>query len=110
MNLLEAIQNCGDKKYRCFVCGGDGKETCTNPDHGFISALSFHDIGRLGCPVCGHHLHHKVKNGGDCDCCNGTGKLSHSEFLEQSEKYGFDDYPECFEIVPPETVMAERAR
>lgn len=28
-------------------------DICNNPDHGFIDALSFHDIGRLGCPGCG---------------------------------------------------------
>ena len=28
-------------------------EICNNPDHGFIDALGFHDIGRLGCPGCG---------------------------------------------------------
>ena len=33
----------------------EGVEYCDNPDHGFIDALSFHDIGRLGCPVCGHN-------------------------------------------------------
>jgi hypothetical protein len=56
----------------CGVCGGDGKETCSNPDHGFISAMPG-DTGRLGCPVCGHDPNHKVKNGGQCDECNGTG-------------------------------------
>lgn len=108
MNLLEAIQGAGEKEYTCFVCGGDGKETCTNPDHGFISTLSFHDIWPLGCPVCGHDPDHKVKGGGDCDCCNGTGKLSLNDFQKRSEEYGFDDYPECYEIVTPEQVLRER--
>ena len=51
----------------CPECGGDGKETCTNPDHGLISALSWHDIGRIGCPCCGHDPGHKVPNGGKCE-------------------------------------------
>lgn len=76
----------------CFVCGGDGKETCTNPDHGFIEMLSFHDVGRLGCPVCGHHPHHKVKNGGNCECCNGVGKLNYEIAMKMSDEYGYDDY------------------
>ena len=80
-----------EKQCVCFVCGGDGKETCTNPDHGFISMLSFHDVGRVGCPVCGHDPNHKVKNGGSCECCNGLGKLTESQFEEQSYEYGFDD-------------------
>lgn len=58
----------------CETCGGDGKETCTNPDHGFIDALSFTDIGRIGCPACGTDPRHKVKGGGKCEDCNGTGK------------------------------------
>lgn len=45
----------------CPGCGGDGKETCTNPDHGLISALSWHDIGRIGCPCCGKS-YNGVKN------------------------------------------------
>lgn len=63
----------------CPKCGGDGKETCTNPDHGFIdgvlSAIVGLDEGRLGCPVCGHDPNRKVPNGEDCDMCNGTGKI-----------------------------------
>jgi len=64
--------------YVCPDCGGDGKETCHNPDHGFISAMSFHDIGRLGCPCCGHDLKGKVPNGGACDTCKGRGYVNHS--------------------------------
>ncbi len=60
----------------CPDCRGDGKDTCHNPDHGLIGALSFHDIGRIGCPVCGHDEDHKVYNGGDCVTCNGTGKAT----------------------------------
>ncbi len=65
------------KKYICLDCGGDGKETCHNPDHGFISALSFHDIGRVGCPCCGHDPDHKIKNGGECDTCDGKGHTTY---------------------------------
>lgn len=57
----------------CETCGGDGKETCTNPDHSFIAMQSFNDIGRVGCPCCGHDPDHKVINGGICEDCNGTG-------------------------------------
>ncbi len=60
----------------CPLCGGDGKETCDNPDHGLIDALSFHDVGRIGCPVCGHDERHKVKNGGSCELCGGAGKVT----------------------------------
>ena len=59
-------------KIECYACGGDGKETCDNPDHGFIEFVGG-EIGRLGCPVCGHDPDHKVPNGGPCDICNGTG-------------------------------------
>lgn len=79
-----------DSYYTCFVCGGDGRETCTNPDHGFISALSFHDIGRIGCPVCGHDPQHKIKNGGECECCKGSGKLDSFEFSHEANEYAYD--------------------
>jgi hypothetical protein len=72
-----------DPQFTCPECGGDGKETCHNPDHGFINMLAFHDIGRLGCPVCGHDKAHKVKNGGDCETCEGSGQVS----LEKAEQF-----------------------
>lgn len=77
----------------CPLCGGDGKETCSNPDHGFINALSFHDIGRLGCPVCGHDENHKVKNGGDCDVCGGSGNINCNQLDSFLKEYNYDDSP-----------------
>ena len=62
----------------CPACGGDGKETCNNPDHGFIESMPGNrgwDLGRLGCPICGHDENHKVPHGGKCENCNGTGKV-----------------------------------
>lgn len=67
----------------CEDCGGDGKDTCNNPDHGFIEAMPG-EIGRLGCPVCGHDEDYKVPNGGDCEICNGTG-IEWQEAKEPSE-------------------------
>jgi hypothetical protein len=69
----------------CPICGGDGKETCTNPDHGLLHALSFHDVGRIGCPVCGHHPRNKVPNGGPCEACDGNGKVTLAKY-DQIEK------------------------
>lgn len=63
----------------CCECLGDGKETCHNPDHGFLEAFSSHDIGRIGCPCCGHDEKHKVKNGGACGLCGGTGKTTEND-------------------------------
>ena len=64
----------------CKSCCGDGVERCDNPDHGFIGAMSFHDIGRIGCPCCGHNPDYKMKSWKDgkwewnkCPECNGTG-------------------------------------
>lgn len=84
--------------YNCLACGGDGKETCNNPDHGFISAMGgapknnhgsrAHDVGRLGCPVCGHDPDFKVyrfnfitgkREQPSCDECHGAGKMSYEE-------------------------------
>jgi hypothetical protein len=69
-----------DRVETCEDCGGDGRETCNNPDHGFIISMGG-EIGRLGCPVCGHDPDFKVPNGGGCDTCNGTGHI----ILEQEE-------------------------
>lgn len=74
----------------CPECCGDGKETCTNPDHGFIQALCFHDIGRIGCPCCGHNEFHKVKSGGECEICNGTGEVTDSEFSQYCTESDID--------------------
>jgi hypothetical protein len=79
----------------CPECGGDGKETCTNPDHGFISALGWHDIGRIGCPCCGHDPDHKVYNGGKCEVCDGNGKVTMKEAEDYIAQYDYD-----IEIVP----------
>lgn len=70
----------------CPDCLGDGMDTCHNPDHGFISMLSFHDVGRLGCPVCGNNEKHKVKSGGPCESRNGAGMLP----LDQAQKFCAD--------------------
>lgn len=77
-----------NNNYECPMCGGDGKETCSNPDHGFLRVMSFHDVGRIGCPVCGHDENYKVSGGGDCDVCDGreivTGKIC-KEFCEDAD-------------------------
>lgn len=67
--------------FTCPCCFGDGKETCDNPDHGFITACGG-EIGRLGCPVCGHDEKHKVPGGGSCEICNGKGKVTYPVALE----------------------------
>ena len=77
----------------CPECGGDGKETCTNPDHGLISSLSFHDIGRIGCPCCGHDEDHKVANGGECEVCEGKGKVIMKEAEDCVTQYDYEIVP-----------------
>ncbi len=70
----------------CPLCRGDGKETCDNPDHGFISRIGG-EIGRLGCPGCGHDPNHKVPNGGSCELCFGGNGLVD---LKIAERYAQD--------------------
>lgn len=77
-------------KVTCPDCCGDGKETCNNPDHGFIKALSFHDIGRIGCPCCGNDPHRKVPNGGTCETCDGSGTVDESDAKGFCEDFGYD--------------------
>lgn len=79
------------EKYKCPDCGGDGIETCHNPDHGFISALDFHEVGRLGCPVCGHHPKHKVAGGaGKCESCNGLGVVDKETAIKIMDGFEMD--------------------
>lgn len=74
----------------CPDCGGDGKETCHNPDHGFISMMSFHDIGRLGCPCCGHDEHHKVPKGGPCETCGGAEQVTEQVARDFCKDFDYD--------------------
>lgn len=78
---------------KCPDCNGDGKETCHNPDHGFIGVLSSHDIGRIGCPCCGHDEHHKIPNGAQCETCEGRGRVVRKKAVEfcRSMAYDFED-------------------
>lgn len=76
-------------KYKCPACGGDGIETCYNPDHGFITAVGG-EIGRLGCPCCGHDENHKMN--GACPECSGGGVVSSEEWNKIAVEYGID-YP-----------------
>ena len=63
---------CAIEQKTCEICGGDGIARCNNPDHGLISEWPG-EIGRLGCPVCGHDPEHRVK-GEKCEHCGGSGK------------------------------------
>jgi RecJ-like exonuclease len=74
----------------CPECGGDGVETCTNPDHGFIEGVGG-ELSRLGCPVCGHDPDFKVQ-GSTCPACKGTGKVSKLEQDEIREAF-FKSFP-----------------
>ena len=66
----------------CSACGGDGIETCNNPDHGFLEDFLEHGHG---CPVCGHDPDHKVRGNPPCPECNGTGRLSPTQEGESDE-------------------------
>lgn len=73
------------KIVKCPDCFGDGKETCHNPDHGFLSAMSsVIGANESACPCCGHSEDHKVIEyigGGKyeypkCETCKGVGLVS----------------------------------
>lgn len=78
--------------FTCPDCFGDGKETCHNPDHGFIDAIGG-ETGRLGCPVCGHDPKHKVRGGADCDTCSGSASVTFeaAECFCEGCDYDFED-------------------
>ena len=59
----------------CPECNGTGNEICDNPDHGFIAGIGG-EIGRLGCPCCGHDDEHRIP-GTKCGLCNGSGRITY---------------------------------
>jgi hypothetical protein len=82
---------CPIKEVVCPACGGDGKETCDNPDHGFIEAMPG-ETGRLGCPVCGHDPNHKVNKGRNtCPLCGGLGHVIYEVADEYGRETGYDE-------------------
>jgi len=74
----------------CPDCLGDGKETCHNPDHMFIAAMTWNEIGRLGCQVCGSDPKHKVPRGGKCDTCAGLGRVHEDDARSFCADMGYD--------------------
>ena len=72
-------------EYICPNCNGDGKETCHNPDHGFINFVGG-ELARLGCPCCGHDEDHKT--GGEyCETCFKIDKSDGLVSLKESEEF-----------------------
>lgn len=92
-----------EAKYKCPVCNGDGKETCTNPDHGFYNMISFnYDAcnGGKGCPVCGWDEKHKVPGDRPCEACDGLGVLSEMQIDKVMDEYQIDEYKDVLLIEP----------
>ena len=79
--------------YLCPLCSGDGKETCSNPDHGFLSMISFRGANESACPCCGHDENHKIQNGGICEVCKGCGMITKLEFDQFCVDYNYDEDP-----------------
>ncbi len=86
----------------CPDCGGDGKETCNNPDHGFLSAVirTVKGVNESACPCCGHDEDHKIyfyKDGKrqqrKCETCKGFGNIKMSEFESFCDSTGYDNQP-----------------
>jgi len=98
------------KKYKCLSCGGDGKETCNNPDHGFLSMMSGSGLlnaNESACPCCGHSQDHKIrkwdqKAGGyfspPCYECCGTGLMTEAQATQYADEYGIECSIEEFVI------------
>jgi len=77
----------------CPACGGDGKETCSNPDHGFLTGIVniAYSANESACPCCGHDQNHKVKNGGNCELCNGLGNISEENANKWANEVGYGE-------------------
>lgn len=73
-----------EKLVKCPDCFGDGKETCHNPDHGFLRGISgVVGANESACPGCGHSEDHKpvtYKDGKyyhkSCEMCEGSGRVT----------------------------------
>lgn len=90
-------------RIKCPQCGGDGKETCNNPDHGLIDAIGG-ETGRLGCPGCGHDPNHKTaagRKGAPCFICDGSGCITDAQFEEYCGDVSYDEEAEYVAIPAP---------
>ena len=60
----------------CPDCNGTGRQRCYNPDHELLDIFSDIkcDIGRIGCPACGHDPDHLTRD--PCEKCGGTGRIN----------------------------------
>lgn len=100
----------GEINYKCPACGGDGKETCNNPDHSFIDAIGG-ELSRLGCPVCGHDEKYKVNHGKNvCPECGGLGCVIPEVFEEYGREYGYDEEPVIviYPVIPVQQEKEEK--
>lgn len=87
--------------HKCPACGGDGINTCNNPDHGFMSI----GFDAHGCPCCGNDPNHKVSKYRDgktvylpCEYCKGTGKLSKEECVKILHEWQIYEPIEDYEL------------
>jgi hypothetical protein len=82
----------------CPDCGGDGKETCHNPDHGFLSGvMSVMGANESECPCCGHDESHKIYIDGKynkCETCNGVGRITRLDYETYLYEYVPEEYIE----------------
>lgn len=92
----------------CPDCFGDGKETCHNPDHGFLSMIgSVVGANESACPCCGHSEDHKIRKyigwidgkmkweQPKCYTCDGTGQVTkedYDKFLDENVPEDDRDY------------------
>ena len=58
--------DCTPEADHCENCNDLGYEICSNPDHKLIDAVGG-EIGRLGCPVCGHDPFYRIMSE-PCSC------------------------------------------
>lgn len=87
-------------KYDCPDCGGDGNETCHNPDHGFLEGvMSLKGANESACPCCGHNEDYKITKYNKetekreyCTCytCNGSGSVTESIGNKYIDENGYD--------------------
>lgn len=69
------VESCPEIGKICEICEGKGIKECSNPDHGFIMAISCvgnRSASESQCPECGY------KGFSKCDDCSGKGIISSS--------------------------------
>jgi len=88
-------------KVKCPDCFGTGRETCHNPDHGFLSGIiSIVGANESACPCCGHDEDHqmskynketKKREYNTCYTCKGSKIVTEDDYQDFVDEFVYED-------------------